>query len=43
VGSYKFSEAWCQPIELMQVDGREEGSVVVSAALRWNVPWEKKF
>jgi hypothetical protein len=34
VGGDKFLVAWCQPIELMQVDRMEEGSVVVSAALR---------
>jgi hypothetical protein len=31
VGGDKFSVAWCRPVELMQVVGRE-GSVVVSAS-----------
>jgi hypothetical protein len=34
LGGDKFLVAWCHPIELMQVDGKEEGSVVVSGALR---------
>jgi hypothetical protein len=31
VGGDKFSVAWCQPVGLLQVVGRE-GSVVVSAS-----------
>jgi len=33
VGSKKFSVAWCQPLGLMGVVGREGRSVVISAAL----------
>ena len=34
MGDDKFLVAWCDPIELLQVDGKKKGSVVVSAALR---------
>jgi len=37
VGSCKFSVAWCQPVGLMQMFGRE-GSVVVCTALKRVVP-----
>jgi len=32
-----FSVMWCQPVGLLQVEGREGGSVIINAALKKDV------
>jgi len=38
MAGFKFSVTWCQSIGLMQLVGRGGGIVVVSAALKRDVP-----